>query len=520
MLAVHLGKGILALFCAACPQPGINLPEGWEDDPEEWKYTQSFVADGNFTCIHRRQRKEEEFDVGLKNGEGYMTEAGTYTEHLRIAEETSEATEKPPTCHEHRAIADKSKVRKGLDVTGIGAIACMRHGAFAPGSVVDFQKGERQINMDYALSEALQLTNMEQTRRVILADDINCQYSKHLLRRLREGDHLKLNEDLIWVFGIGLFHVHGHQEACHAQYSLTFIRGAGVSAGEILESLWAVVNEVARSTSTMSLAHRAKVLDAIMGDINWKKMLRLIPLIPKDWKNARMQLSSAREDFELLNETATTEQTERWQEQLNAAQEAHIHDVSAMDVLNVKVSKAPSFANVRTRLMEAEKRAGQDVGLTSWIAFGFKIQEAQVRLRSYLQTLPKERTEAQEVEVAQRREQLYTDVNSLYEMATSLFPDSDLSALKYDEPPVGEDVQLEDEDDALAGDDNPYSLSQNNIENVKLPLPSSLAQSDVTPSLQRAKEKELTLRIAQAEDALESIRNDIGHKSYLYRSNI
>lgn len=27
------GEGDLALFCAACPQPGINLPNNWKDDP-------------------------------------------------------------------------------------------------------------------------------------------------------------------------------------------------------------------------------------------------------------------------------------------------------------------------------------------------------------------------------------------------------------------------------------------------------------------------------------------------------
>jgi len=30
-----IGPGSLALFCAACPQPGINLPDRWEDDPEQ-----------------------------------------------------------------------------------------------------------------------------------------------------------------------------------------------------------------------------------------------------------------------------------------------------------------------------------------------------------------------------------------------------------------------------------------------------------------------------------------------------
>jgi len=29
------GPGDLALFFPACPQPGINLPEGWEHDSNE-----------------------------------------------------------------------------------------------------------------------------------------------------------------------------------------------------------------------------------------------------------------------------------------------------------------------------------------------------------------------------------------------------------------------------------------------------------------------------------------------------
>lgn len=28
------GPGELAAFCAACPQPGVNLKDGWEQDAE------------------------------------------------------------------------------------------------------------------------------------------------------------------------------------------------------------------------------------------------------------------------------------------------------------------------------------------------------------------------------------------------------------------------------------------------------------------------------------------------------
>jgi Kyakuja-Dileera-Zisupton transposase len=133
----------------------------------------------------------------------------------------------------------------------------------------------RQINMDYGLSEALESTCSNGIRRVILAYDINCQYSVKLHKRMKEGQYLALNEDLIFVYGIGLFHVHSHQDSCYARYALTYIKGAGMASGEILESLWSTLNEAARTTSTMTLAHRAEVLNALLSDNNWKKMLSL-----------------------------------------------------------------------------------------------------------------------------------------------------------------------------------------------------------------------------------------------------
>ena len=44
---IRLGPGGLALFCPACPQPGVNLPVNWQDDPEQYvlsylQFEQSF----------------------------------------------------------------------------------------------------------------------------------------------------------------------------------------------------------------------------------------------------------------------------------------------------------------------------------------------------------------------------------------------------------------------------------------------------------------------------------------------
>jgi hypothetical protein len=47
------------------------------------------------------------------------------------------------TCSDHKAVNRVNTTQGHLQATGIGAVACARHGCFFPQSVVDFQKGER-----------------------------------------------------------------------------------------------------------------------------------------------------------------------------------------------------------------------------------------------------------------------------------------------------------------------------------------------------------------------------------------
>lgn len=33
--AAETNEGECAVLCMACPHPGINMPDGWEDEPED-----------------------------------------------------------------------------------------------------------------------------------------------------------------------------------------------------------------------------------------------------------------------------------------------------------------------------------------------------------------------------------------------------------------------------------------------------------------------------------------------------
>lgn len=164
---------------------------------------------------------------------------------------------------------------KDCDVTGIGASACARHGCFAPGSVVDFQKGERQMNMDWSICEAIKNTNVPPSGKVFLLYDIWCQFCVHLEEHVERNQYLNFPPNITFDRGIGLFHVHGHADQCFYQYASYFIPGAAIIDSKVLETLWSVLNQISRSTQTATLPHREEIMDDSMNDSNWKKWVNI-----------------------------------------------------------------------------------------------------------------------------------------------------------------------------------------------------------------------------------------------------
>lgn len=77
-------KGELGNFCAACPQPGINLPKEWVDDADNPIYRRSFVADGNFKADHIYQSSDDEY---LYDGAGMFPKEEDYQQFIETAHE-------------------------------------------------------------------------------------------------------------------------------------------------------------------------------------------------------------------------------------------------------------------------------------------------------------------------------------------------------------------------------------------------------------------------------------------------
>ena len=126
--------------------------------------------------------------------------------------------------------------------------------------------------MDYAFVHAI--NHIPLSRTVLLLYDIMCQYWKYFKSRIKEmPDFLALPRGLKIKCGIGLFHVHGHMKECFARYAPTFIKGAGMLDGEIVETLWNPLNHTSSSARAMTWYHRQEYLDAHMSDSNWLKLV-------------------------------------------------------------------------------------------------------------------------------------------------------------------------------------------------------------------------------------------------------
>ncbi|KAF8952574.1 hypothetical protein BDZ97DRAFT_1768347, partial [Flammula alnicola] len=457
------GDTDLALFCPTCPQPGVNLPDNWEDDEYQWKYFRSFVVDGNFVAAHQQQLRTTD-DVWIKDGEGFMTRRAPYFDHLRCTTEIRESLKQPCTCNEHRAVLDRLKPHKGCDVTGIG---------------------ERQMNVDYGLVQAFNNTRTDQAPKIIVVYDINWQ-----------------------------------------------------SDGEVLERLFSILNGISTIARTMTLAHRTENVDAHMGDNNFKKMIDMgeffIPRVPtlcKKWKNVCSSAIDARSDFELLSQSATPEQTELWTASVQTAERLREEgNVEAMDIYNVKGIKVIPQTEIQANLMQAEQEADSGVGVTTWLVAGMKIQEAQLsipeltltptliiyraQLVSFIRRQGKKPSGDQRLQINRKRQALRRKADEFQDSFQQLFPAVALDGVDLREIPYGDDVLGDDEDEAYLA-----AVPRGEVEKMEIFLPSTCP--GVLPrQLKTAAKVELKLCIAQAENALEGVRREIGHKSFLFRNNI
>ncbi|KAJ7042741.1 hypothetical protein C8F04DRAFT_1207805 [Mycena alexandri] len=324
MKAGHLAGGVkaikqggLALKCRACPQPGWNMPEGWEsaDDFSRFLYCLFLAQDANFR-LSNRNVSSEAADPIIGDGLGYFCKReGNDGYKAHIAQHVKE--EEVSNCSGFQAMFMANTKRiKGLRSTGVGGVTCSRHNMWMPNGMGDLQVGERFSNMDFILLSVLMSFVL---MWLVVSYDIACQYAINFWERMSampEAMQLRLAQSNVWWM-VPNFHLPVHKQGCHSAYSFHWMPGAGMTHGEGVEQNWAFSNGAAGSTRLMGPGSRHATLEDIFGFHNYDRLLAMHHVLPKrlavNIKEA-MKHQTAFETFsKALEEVRPTEVAE-WRE--------------------------------------------------------------------------------------------------------------------------------------------------------------------------------------------------------------
>ncbi|PPQ97624.1 hypothetical protein CVT26_002547 [Gymnopilus dilepis] len=399
-------EGELALLCPSCPHPGINLPDGWRDVPEEERFLYFVVLciDANFR-LKNQLVSNYSVDPGLGIGLSYMVSREPFEEYVRSRDgDVDMADGEKEGCGLQAVEQANTKYSKGLRYTGVSSVSCGRSEMILPCSVGNLSRGEkyalkylahqfssltfniRYCVMDFSVASALRFVCT--VLYLILSYDIACQWFLNFFNRVGNywPDHLKPPASLQFIALIPKLHEKGHkQKRNHEQFSFNFCKGAGHTDGECPERIWSAHNTLGNATKTMGPGSRQDVLDDHFGFWNHEKYIGMGKTLMRRYKKAipeRNKQTEAHRGFTASLQPQDVQAWEKMCEEWDAAVfPRQMESPYAIEAANITMQQA------KKELAEEEKqrlvKGGVVLHETSPALFlenGLEIEDSQRRL--------------------------------------------------------------------------------------------------------------------------------------------
>ncbi|TFY52380.1 hypothetical protein EVG20_g10575 [Dentipellis fragilis] len=461
--------GSLVVECPACPHPGRNLPEDWENQPRHLRflYCLFLAVDANFKLMRKNCLYQ---DLALASGWAYSVPRKLYLDHLASHEDEEEMK----NCDSTFAAVNHANMpgQKRFSTNGVGAVVCARHYFFRPNGVGDLERGERYVNMGFILLMTVMMTGVI-WRMLVISYDIACQFSKNFEKRMKTfPEKFRIGAATAVTFLVPKFHLPAHGSKCQMSFSFNLTAGVGRTHGEGIEANWSITNGVALSTREMSEEARREALDDNFGAINWYKLISMGMQIFRSLKEAVSQLARQQADFDDYLQTFPMDVIACWDAMINAWDE----DKSKPNLYEEPVCET-TLADVRLELSEEEAHQSAQGAISlhqtmasTFLSIGLDLKQQQRVLRS---------KDGSKDQNTTKKKNVYMPV------ITTL-----ISAESNNQPTP------------------PHDIPKPEFEKLWLP-------SDINPGLCSVGvlgglvEKELCLCIAEAEDALHEIRRAI-----------
>ncbi|KIK79614.1 hypothetical protein PAXRUDRAFT_160879 [Paxillus rubicundulus Ve08.2h10] len=368
--------------------------------------------------------------------------------------------------------------------------------------------------MDYSLVNALQY-NMQGICHVISFYDINCTYMRKLRQHVGNNEFLNFPKDMEIAPGIRIWHVHGHQLQCFSRYAPLYIEGAGWIDGEVIETLWSILNVVSRSTHGMSSPHGQELLDFQMNDSNFMKMICMGRHLATKWKNELLAPRAAGRAFDNLNSGIPEAERGDWMDMEHATLNTQVDDPSTMDIFQLKTNKAASIQTVEMDLLGQHASSVETPqGTVTWLAQGLSIEESATHVMKNKRSLKSTAIDIQKLVVAIRMDWLSSNISKFIDAATTYMG----STIEYHDDTTADESESEWEEQ----NEDPHSdLPLPFIHLPALPLSSSLGCRNCNEhGLAALAELELQLCIGQVNDTIHSICFTLADKAVLFHTKV
>ncbi|KAI1788107.1 hypothetical protein LXA43DRAFT_975014 [Ganoderma leucocontextum] len=274
----------LAAVCPACPQPGLNMRDGWKQRAEEFKYLDAlhFAIDGNYHFNQKAPRSDPN-DFPL--------------------------TRERSTCSNFGAM-EYGKY-KG-NITGIVAFLC-RHMLVLPGGIINLHGGEKFFYVDFAMISAMQpYLDLD---LLIAMYDIICQYIINLAKRLNTEFTNEMLEELESIIsaklpqihaGVGKYHLAMHTKECQKKFSLHLLPGACMDDGEWDEQHWGIISPLSRRLKEMAVGHREDTLNDLTDDQNVQRVHKMTKSLGTKLEKGEKHLEGVTEYLDSVEDSITS----------------------------------------------------------------------------------------------------------------------------------------------------------------------------------------------------------------------
>ncbi|KAK0215451.1 hypothetical protein IW262DRAFT_1299714 [Armillaria fumosa] len=447
-----------------------------------------FIAvDANFKLKHNNVSSNDQ-DPGLNASYAYFVKNQAFKNYLQkygdlLPEETN-------TCNNHDAIKLAQLCGKGTAVSGMGAVVCAQHNMRHPLLVVDLQKGEAYINMDYAVLLTLQCNMLQQ---LIISYDIACQWTVNLWNRIAiYGPDMappQRPENIIGL--VPKFHLPAHIFQCQQKFSFNWTLHVGHTNGEALERGWTCSNLVASSTKEMMAGSRRDTLDDHWGNHNWRKVTSIGEQLLCKIKEAVPEMVNHRAALEDFSQSISKESPHHVQEWTQLVKDWE----NGASMMN------PYVPTVKFKLAEKEsqKSTASDhmvvMSASELITVGIQLESAQVDVGGDAKVLGPHATDITQGNILIASNWLHQSI------------DGWIDSQQVHIPSV---CALHQQDCQARGDECVE------VWDIKLWMPSQLCAAQKTCK-QDIMEYEWELRIAQAEEALDVICRKVILKTYVMK---